>query len=40
MTSTDTVGDMTTPGYISPEVILNRPGTTKVDMWALGIILY
>jgi serine/threonine protein kinase len=25
---------------VSPETILDKRSTTKVDMWALGIILY
>jgi serine/threonine protein kinase len=31
---------MTPPRYLSPEVIENKPETKKVDMWALGIILF
>ena len=31
---------MTTPAYMPPEMILQKPYTTKVDMWALGVILY
>ncbi len=31
---------LTSPAYIAPETILEFPSTTKVDMWALGIILY
>lgn len=34
------IEDQTFPSYIAPEVILNKPATSKVDMWALGIILY
>jgi serine/threonine protein kinase len=29
------------PAYIAPEMILlQSPSTTKVDLWALGVILY
>jgi serine/threonine protein kinase len=31
---------MTTPIYMSPETIKKSRSTTKVDMWAIGIILY
>jgi serine/threonine protein kinase len=31
---------MTTPAYISPETIKKSRSTTKVDIWAIGIILY
>jgi serine/threonine protein kinase len=31
---------MTTPAYMAPEMIVQKPFTTKVDMWALGVILY
>ena len=37
---TATMGGQTSPAYIAPEVIKNEPPTTKVDMWALGIIFY
>ena len=39
-TVTATMGGQTSPAYIAPEVICGEPTTTKVDMWALGIILY
>ena len=39
-TLTATMGGQTSPAYIAPEVIKNEPPTKKVDMWALGIILY
>ena len=29
-----------TPAYMSPELVTNQPYTTKVDMWALGVIVY
>ncbi len=37
---TATFGMQTSPAYMAPEVINNEPSTIKVDMWALGIILY
>ena len=39
-TVTATMGGQTSPAYIAPEVIKNESPTSKVDMWALGIILY
>ena len=30
----------TTPAYMAPEMIAEKPSTTKVDMWALGVIIY
>ena len=30
----------TTPAYMAPEIICEKPSTSKVDMWALGVILY
>ena len=39
-TLTATMGGQTSPAYIAPEVMNNKPATTKVDIWALGIILY
>jgi serine/threonine protein kinase len=35
-----TLGSFTTPAYIAPEVLDKKEPTSKVDMWALGIILY
>jgi calcium/calmodulin-dependent protein kinase I len=29
-----------TPGYIAPEILLNKLHGTQVDMWSLGVILY
>eukprot|EP00128_Syssomonas_multiformis_P009320 Colp12_sorted_trinity150504_noHs@30919 len=29
-----------TPGYVAPEVILNEPYSTPVDVWAIGVIAY
>ena len=34
------MGGQTSPAYMAPEVIKNAVPTNKVDMWALGIILY
>ena len=31
---------LTTPAYMAPEMIAEKPSTTKVDMWALGVMLY
>jgi serine/threonine protein kinase len=31
---------LTTPAYMAPEMIVQKPSTTKADMWALGVILY
>lgn len=31
---------MTTPAYMAPEMIIQLQSSTKVDMWALGVILY
>ena len=39
-TVTATMGAQTSPAYMAPEVIKNENPTSKVDMWALGIILY
>ena len=37
---TETLGKLTTPACIAPEVIKSMEQTNKVDIWALGIILY
>lgn len=29
-----------TPGYMAPEVILDRSYSSKVDIWGLGVVLY
>ena len=29
-----------TPNYIAPEIYLEEPYTSKVDMWATGVVLY
>jgi eukaryotic-like serine/threonine-protein kinase len=31
---------LTTPAYMAPDMIAQKESTPKVDMWALGIILY
>jgi serine/threonine protein kinase len=35
-----TEGIGTTPLFIAPELILDQPHTSKVDVWAAGVILY
>lgn len=37
---TATLGAQTTPAYTAPEIISNKQPSAKVDLWALGIILY
>ena len=37
---TNTLSGLTTPAYMAPEMIVQKPSTTKADMWALGVILY
>ena len=37
---TNTLQGLTTPAYMPPETIAEKESTTKVDMWALGVILY
>ncbi len=37
---TVTMQGTTTAEYISPEVLMGESETTKVDLWALGIIVY
>jgi serine/threonine protein kinase len=29
-----------TPGYMAPEIIRDRSYSTKVDIWALGVVFY
>ncbi len=38
--NSSTVAENTTLPYKSPEVIKGNKPTTKVDIWALGILLY
>lgn len=35
-----TLAELTTKQYISPEVIRGGKPTSKVDIWALGILLF
>ena len=37
---TATMKGDTTPAYIAPEVINGMDETSKVDIWALGVMLY
>jgi serine/threonine protein kinase len=37
---TNTLSGFTTPAYMAPEIIVQSPSSSKVDMWALGVILY
>lgn len=37
---TETLEGRATLAYAAPEVIDEKPSTSKVDMWALGIILF
>jgi serine/threonine protein kinase len=36
----DTLEGRTSPAYSAPEVINGKASTIKVDMWAIGIMLY
>ena len=36
----NTLSGLTSPAYMAPEMLVNKVSTTKVDMWALGVILY
>lgn len=29
-----------TPLYLAPELVLNKPYDSKIDVWALGCVLY
>ncbi len=40
MKTTDTLDGRVSAAYAAPEVINEKPSTSKVDMWALGIILF
>ena len=37
---TSILNGFTTPAYMAPEMIAEKQSTTKVDMWALGVMLY
>ena len=37
---TNTLSGLTTPAYMAPEMIAQKESSTKVDMWALGVILF
>jgi serine/threonine protein kinase len=37
---TKTLSGLTTPAYMAPEMIVQKESSMKVDMWALGVILY
>jgi serine/threonine protein kinase len=37
---TNTLNGMTSPAYMAPETVDEKPSTTKVDMWALGVIVH
>ena len=39
-TSKNLLAGITTPAYTAPELLVEKPYTTKADMWALGVILY
>ena len=39
-TITATLKGLTTPAYTAPEVIKGNYPSAKVDIWALGVILY
>ena len=36
----DTLSGKISPAFMAPEMIAEKPCTTKVDMWALGVMLY
>ena len=37
---TQTLGLQTTPAYTAPEVLNDIQPTSKVDIWAVGILFY
>jgi serine/threonine protein kinase len=36
----NTLEGLTSPAYMAPEMVDEKPSTTKVNMWALGVILH
>ena len=36
----DTLSGKISPAFMAPEMLAKKPSTTKVDMWALGVMLY
>jgi serine/threonine protein kinase len=36
----NTLNGMTSPAYMAPEMVDEKASTTKVDMWALGVMLH
>jgi serine/threonine protein kinase len=36
----NTLEGLTSPAYMAPEIVDEKPSTTKVDMWALGVIFH
>ena len=35
-----TLNHLTSRAYLSPEVLKSMTGNTKIDMWALGVLIY
>ncbi len=38
--TTNTMNGLGTAYYMAPETLIGKPSSSKVDMWALGVILY